>query len=69
MNQPEVYISPLTSEPPSHLPPLEIDTEPLSEFSEPYREFPLAIYFTYGNVSFYVTLSIYLTLSSPLPYP
>ena len=50
MNQPEVYISPLTSEPPSHLPPLEIDTEPLSEFSEPYREFPLAIYFTYGNV-------------------
>ena len=28
------------------------------------RKFPLAIYFTYGNVSFHVTLSIHLTLSS-----
>ena len=27
----------------------------------------LVIYFTYGNVSFHVTLSIQLTLSSPLP--
>ena len=31
------------------IPPLEIDTEPLFEFPEPYSEFPLAIYFTYGN--------------------
>ena len=37
-----------------------------------FCKFPLAIYFTYGNVSFHVTLSIYLTLfpfispSSPL---
>ena len=29
-------------------------------------KFPLAIYFTYGNVSFHATLSIHLTLSSPL---
>ena len=29
----------------------------------------LAIYFTYGNVSFHVTLSIQITLSSPLPMP
>ena len=31
------------------------------------HKFLLAIYFTYGNVSFHVTLFIYLTLSSPLP--
>ena len=36
------------------------------EFPEPYSKFPLAIYFTYGNVSFHVTLSIHLTHSSPL---
>ena len=32
-----------------------------------FLEFALAIYFTYGNVSFHVTLSIYLTRSYPLP--
>ena len=32
-----------------------------------YSKFPLAIYFTYGNISCHVTLSIHLTLSSPLP--
>ena len=31
-----------------------------------FLQFPLAIYFTYGNVSS-MLLSIYLTLSSPLP--
>ena len=36
-------------------------------FPETQSKFPLAIYFTYGNVSFHVTLSIHLTLSSPLP--
>ena len=36
-------------------------------FPELYSKFPLAVYFTYGNVSFHVTLSIHLTLSSPLP--
>ena len=49
------------------IPSLEVDTESLFEFSEPCSKFPLAIYFTHGNVSFHVTLSIYLTLSSPLP--
>ena len=48
------------------IPLLQVDTEPLFEFPEPYSKFPLAIYFTYGNVSFHVTLSIHLTLSSPL---
>ena len=37
------------------------------EFPEPYSKFPLAFYFTYGNVSFSVTLFLHLTLSSPLP--
>ena len=49
------------------IPPLQVDTEPLFEFSETYSKFPLAIYFTYGNVSFHITLCIHLTLSSPLP--
>ena len=69
MNQTLVYICPLTVEPLSHLSP---HLTPLGgyspfEFPEIYSKFPLAIYFTYGNVSFHVTLSIHLTLSSPLP--
>ena len=70
MNQPEVYIYPLPFETPSHLPPHPTPLgwyRALFEFPEPYSKFPLAIYFTYGNVSFHVTLSIHLTLSSPLP--
>ena len=47
-------------------PPLYVGTEPLSELPETYVKFPLAIYFTYGNISFHVILSIHLTLSSPL---
>ena len=55
------------------------NTEPLRSTSEAniilyinynyfsYSKFLLAIYFTYGNVSFHVILSIHLTLSSPLP--
>ena len=58
MNQPSVYIYPLPFEPPT--PPLSVDTEPLFEFPEPDSKFPLAIYFTYGNVSFHVTLSPYI---------
>ena len=46
--------------------PLYIDTEALFEFAEPYSKFPWAIYFIYCNVSFHVTLSIHLTLFSPL---
>ena len=56
--------------PPSHLPPhstLWVDTEPLFEFPGPDSKFLLAIYLTYGHVSFHVTLSTHLTLSSPLP--
>ena len=34
---------------------------------EPYSKFLLTIYFTHGYVSFHVTLSIHLSLSSPLP--
>ena len=37
------------------------------EFPEPYSKLLLVIYFTYGNISFHVTLFINLTLSSPLP--
>ena len=47
--------------------PLQVDIEPCFEFPEAHSKFPLAIYFTYGNVSFHVTLSIHLTLSSPIP--
>ena len=36
-------------------------------FPEPHSKFPLAIYFTYGNVSFPIAVSIHLTLSSSLP--
>ena len=69
MNQSWVYIYLFPFEPAFHLPPhptFWVDTEPLFEFSESYRKFPLAIYFTYDNVSFHVTLFIHLTLSSPL---
>ena len=45
----------------------QVYTEPLLEFPEPYSKFPLAASFTYGNVSFHVTLSIHLVLSSLLP--
>ena len=31
--------------------PLQVDTGPLIEFSEPFSKFLLAMYFTYGNVS------------------
>ena len=33
---------------------------------EPYSKFLSAVYFTYGNVSFHVILTIHLTLSSSL---
>ena len=62
-----IHMSPL-----SHLlpiPPLYVFRELLFELPESLSKFPLALYFTYGNVSFQVTLSVYLTLSfllSPL---
>ena len=48
------------------IPHLSVDTEPLFEFPKTYSKFPLAVYFTHGDVSFHATLSIHLTLSSPL---
>ena len=61
--------NPLPFEPPSHLPshPTPLGWYTARLFPEPYNKFPLAIYFTYGNVSFHATLSIHLTLSSPRP--
>ena len=70
MNHPSVCIYPLPVEPLSRLPPQPtplVDTEPRFEFPKSHNKFPLAIYFTYGDVSVHVTLSIHLTLSSLLP--
>ena len=69
MNEPWVYICLLCLEPPSHLPPhpTPLGWYRASEFHETYSKFPLAIYFTYGSISFHVTLSIHLTISSPSP--
>ena len=69
INHKYTYIPSLLKLPPISLPtpPLQVDTELLFKFPEPYSKFPLANYFTYGNVSFHVTLSLHLTLSSPLP--
>ena len=63
-----IHISPpfWNSLPSPSILPLYIDIEPLFEFPGPYNKFPLAIYFIYGNISFNVTLSIHLTLSSQL---
>ena len=65
-----MYITSLLNLPPISLPkpPLQVDTEPLFEFPEPSSKFPLAMYFTHGNVSYHVTLSIHPTLSL-LPSP
>ena len=56
--------------PPSLLPPTPPlwVTEPRCESPEIYSKFPLAVYLTYGNISFHVTLSIQPTLSV-LPWP
>ena len=64
-----MYIPSLLNFLPISLPilPLQVDIEPCFEFPEAYSKFPLALYFTYGNVSFHVTLSMHLILSSPLP--
>ena len=44
-----------------------IVTGSLFEFPESYSKFPLAIYFTYGIVSFHVTLHTSHPLPPPLP--
>ena len=48
--------------PPSPSHPSRLLQNPF-EFPESHSKFPLAIYFTYGNICFHVTLSIYSTLS------
>ena len=60
------YIYPLPFETPSYLPP---HPTPLDWYRIPgwvswaIQQIPLAIYFTYSNISFHVTLSIHLTLT------
>ena len=49
---------------PSHLSRLSQSTG--FELPESRSKFPLSIYFTYGNVCFSATLSVYTTLSFPL---
>ena len=69
-NQPLVHIYPLPFEPPSHHPP---NPTPLDWYralvwvSWAVHQIPIGYLLTYGSVSFRVTLSIHLTLSSPLP--
>jgi len=73
MNQPYVYIYSLSFEAPSCLPPHP--TCP-GWYRAPVwvswatQQIPIGYLFTFGNVSFHVTLSIHLTLSpfSPCPY-
>ena len=64
-----IHISPpfwasLPCSSPSH--PSRLIQRPYLSFLSHTTNSPFAVYFTYGNVSFHVTLSIYLTLSSPL---
>ena len=67
-----IHISPpfcnsLPSPSPSH-PSRLLQSSCLSFLSHTANShWPLAIHFTHGNVSFHVTLSVRLTLSSPLP--
>ena len=62
-----MYIPSLLNLPPISPHPTPLGWYRVPEFPETYSKFPLALYFTHGNVSFHITLSIHLTLSSPLP--
>ena len=70
-NQPHIYIYPLPFEPPSHLPP---HPTPLGSYRAPVwvslviQHIPVG-YFTYSNINCHATLSIHLTLASPLHIP
>ena len=78
MNQPQVYICPLPLKPP--IPPPRLSQSTGFGFPASYSKFPLAIYFTYGNVyvsvllsqvispspSLSVTLSLFFMSVSPL---
>ena len=49
--------------------PSKVVIEPMFEFPESYSKFPLALYFTYGNVCFHVTLFLPLLPPPPPPPP
>ena len=69
MNQPQVYTCPLPPEPPPvslHIPPLYVGTEHWIELLVSHSKFPLAIYFTYGNVYVSMLLSQFVPPSSCL---
>ena len=66
---PILYICPLPLEPPPiphHIPPLWVFTEYLGELPGSYRNFPLAVYFIYGNVYVSMVLSQFVP---PSPSP
>ena len=70
MNQPEVYISPLSPETPSHLPPHPTPLGAQSTgFGLPasYSKFPLAIH-TYTYVNVYVSM-LRSQITPPSPFP
>ena len=51
--------------PPSHLPPLEVVTEPLCEVPESHSTFPRGLFYTSWCAHFHATLSTHPTLSLP----
>ena len=65
VNQPYVYMYPLPLEPPSHsltpIPPIWL-TEHWIELPVLYSNFPLAIYFTYGNVYKKLYIQLYIKM-------
>ena len=63
INQPYVYTCPLLPESASHFPPCPNPLGCHRAQVASYSEFPLAIYFTYGNVYVSALLSIHPTLS------
>ena len=68
VNQPHVHILPpsWTSLPTPHLiPPLSVVTGYHAELLVLYSNFPLVIYFTYGNICFNTTLSVCPPSRSP----
>ena len=70
MNQPQVYRCRLPLLPPSNLPPhptpLRCHRAPELSSLHQYSNFPLAVYFPYGNVYVSMPLSQFI---SPFPFP
>ena len=62
-----IYVCPLSLEPSSHpIAPLQVVTEHQFELPASNSKFPLAIYFTYGNVYVFLLLSQFIDRSHPL---